>query len=115
MIEVFHRVNYDPNIVFENEFEIKPADYEKVAEIDSDSLEDAWSLTQNNDHDWIKNQHVKYLGKAHDCRSTSIGDVFSVNGQLETVMPMGYVSFRWGDNISFFASIQSNANSKIDD
>ena len=115
MIEVFQRINYAPNIVFEDAFEIKPTDYEKVAEIDSNSLGDAWNLTQNNDRDWTKNKHVKYLVKAPDCRSTSIGDVFSINGQLEMVMPLGYVSLNWGDKISFFSSVQKIANQKIDD
>ncbi|KAA5539658.1 hypothetical protein [Adhaeribacter rhizoryzae] len=115
MIEVLHRINYDPNIVFENGLEVKHSDYEKVAEIDSDALADAWALTQNNDRDWINNRHVKYFGKATDCRSTSIGDVFSMNGCLEMVMPLGYVSFHWGDNIFFYASIKNNASSKIDD
>jgi hypothetical protein len=115
MIEVFQRLNYDPNIVFENELEINQTEYEKVAEVDSDSLEDAWSLTQNTDRDWINNLHVKYLGQAQDCRSTSIGDVFAINGQLEMVMPLGYVSFNWGDKISFYASVQEVANQKTDD
>ena len=102
MIEVFHRIDYDPNIIFEKDFEIKLADYEKVAEIDSDHVGDAWHLTQNSDRNWIKSKKVKVIGNEPDYRSTSIGDVFAVNGQLEVVLPEGYSIFQWGDKIDFY-------------
>jgi len=110
MIEVFHRKTYSPNILFEEDLEIKLADYEKVAVIDSDYVSDAWHLTQNSDGSWIKRKEVKVLGNEADYRSTSIGDVFAVNGQLEVVLPDGYQVFQWGDRIDFYPKFSKKQN-----
>jgi len=110
MIEVFHRVNYNPAIIFEKDLEIKLVDYEKVAEIDTDYVGEAWYLTQNSDRSWTKKKGVKVIGSQPDYRSSSIGDVFSLKGSLQVVLPEGYSSISWGDKVSFYPQFSNKLN-----
>lgn len=52
-----------------------PADYELVAELDSNDIDEAFRLTNHIDQPWYENQGVKALKKA---RSTSVGDVIVI-------------------------------------
>lgn len=54
------------------------SDYDLVAVVDSDDLEEAWALTNHIDHDWTDNEKVWALTKA--VRSSSVGDIFVVKG-----------------------------------
>jgi len=110
MIEVFHRKDYSPNIIFEKDLEIKLADYEKVAEIDTEYVGDAWHLTQNSDRSWIKRNEVKLIGSEPDYRSSSIGDVFSINGRLQVVLPEGYSYINWGAKVCFYPQFSNKQN-----
>ncbi|RDV11899.1 hypothetical protein DXT99_23635 [Pontibacter diazotrophicus] len=108
MIEVYHRVNYEPNIVLEADVQINQEDYEAVAEIDSDAVGDAWNLTQNGYSSWVKGRHVKALLPGDSRRSSSIGDVFSVNGQLQVILFEGYAPIEWGAKVDFRPSFMAN-------
>ena len=99
MIDVFHKANYDPDIMFESDLQINRDDFVKVAVIDSDDVGDAWNLTQHTDTDWTKRSNVDALVEGA-CRSSSVGDVFAVNGALHLILPIGYKIFSWGEAIT---------------
>lgn len=100
MIDIFHRANYVPNIMFESDFCLIKDDFIKVAVIDSDDLGDAWNLTQHSDVYLTERENVDALVEGVFCRSSSVGDVFSVNGMLYLVLPVGYKIFSWGDEVT---------------
>ena len=56
-----------------------PADYELVAEVDTDNVEFAYRQTNHIDRPWWENHGVTTLKQV---RSTSVGDVIEVNGKL---------------------------------
>jgi len=108
MVEIYLRRDYDPNIIFKNDFEVNIADYQKVAEVNAADLAAAWHLTQNDNKDWTTKDGVKVVGKKESYRSSSIGDVFSIDGQLQIIMPLGYELLNWGDKVSFYANFMSS-------
>ncbi len=112
MVEVYLRKNYDPNIIFESNYLISEYDYEKVAEIDNVQLEGIYNITQNGDRDWIRAKNIRATSELDNCRSSSIGDIFAVNGQLSIIMPLGYKTIRWGDSVSFEPGSFKKAKSK---
>lgn len=69
MAEVFHDKVFDPswrNRTF-------PDDFVKVAETETDDLEDVFYLTNHVNCAWWENEGVRRIGP--ECRSTSSGDV----------------------------------------
>lgn len=65
-----------------------PNRYVKVAEVNTDDLETAWHLTHYIDHLWTTNADVTPIGQQH--RSSTIGDVFDLNGKLFAVHGIGF-------------------------
>jgi hypothetical protein len=59
----------------------------KVAEVDTNSLEDAFRLTNHIDEAWFNNPEVKVIKKS---RSTSIGDVMELDGKKYIVNDIGF-------------------------
>lgn len=56
-----------------------PADYEVVAEVPTDNLEVIYERTNTIDKPWWENEGV--FAKKIPCRSTSIGDVVTMNSK----------------------------------
>ena len=69
MFEVYHAK--EPNFGCGPELSF-PADYEKVAVVESDNVEEVYYLTNTVERCWWENEKVRPLGKF---RSTSVGDV----------------------------------------
>jgi hypothetical protein len=67
-----------------------PSEYTLAAIVDTDSVEEAYGLTNHVDREWWDNPGVELVGPK--TRSTSTGDVVVVNGQ-------GYKceSFGWSE------------------
>ena len=87
---VFHNVNE------ETMFEVNPAlwkaqdqSYRLVALVEAHSLEEAFRLTNHIEGDWRKNALVKSVSDIPS-RSTSVGDVITVNGQIWLVDQAGF-------------------------
>jgi hypothetical protein len=54
-------------------------------------LEEAYGLTQNIDTAWIRNSEViRYFGNPDGCRSSSVGDIFYVDGTPYLVDRFGW-------------------------
>jgi hypothetical protein len=94
MITVFHNRNFMQYAVDNLSADdatrvLKHAVIEAVACVDTDSLEEAYRLTNNFDRPWTENDKVKAYGSKR--RSTSIGDVFeSPVGVYYVVEVFGY-------------------------
>ncbi|SVE48699.1 uncharacterized protein METZ01_LOCUS501553 [marine metagenome] len=55
------------------------------------ALEYAFRSTNNIEDSWIKNENVEYLGEDPDgARSTSVGDLLLLNGDLYEVKKYGF-------------------------
>ena len=80
MIEVYHahRPCYIPE---------KDAEYTKIAEVETDSLEEAFKLTNSTDKPWYENEKVKVIEKS---RSTSVGDMMKKKGKKFSVDIFGF-------------------------
>jgi len=58
-----------------------PDGYEKVAEVDAESVDHVFDLTNHIDHDWTTNREVTWRrGDGRSTRSTSVGDVVVLKG-----------------------------------
>jgi len=68
---VYHAIN--PTFGFGEPLKF-PDEYEKVAVVDADSLEDTFRITNHIDKSWTTNSEVVELIKLHN-RSTSVGDI----------------------------------------
>lgn len=64
-----------------------PDDYELVAYVETDSKDKAYELTNHIMQEWWKNPEVRCM---KETRSTSVGDVMEVSGELWKVEPLGY-------------------------
>lgn len=84
MIKVWHAKNPTFGLT-EQSF---PADYELVAYVETNDREKAFELTNHIDCEWWKNEGVKCLKKT---RSTSVGDVLEMQGQLFRCESAGWV------------------------
>ncbi len=63
-------------------------EYSHVATVEGDDLEDAWCLTNHIESDWTKNDGVK--PERGDHRSSSVGDIFVVDGKPRIVARCGF-------------------------
>ena len=91
--EVYHSVRGN----FSGEENVKSNQYEKVAVVEADSLDDVYDMTQNISHSWTKNKGVKIPLK-EICRSTSIGDIIrNLNENQSYIVKM--VGFKKIENI----------------
>lgn len=74
--------------------------YNHVADVAETDLQEAYILTQNLDHAWASNPGV--VAKVQNGRSTSVGDILAVNGDLYMVAPVGFTMV--GANLANYAS-----------
>lgn len=71
-----------------NKLLMDKSNYIHTANVDTDSLDLAFMLTNNIDHSWCNNMKVDvehYVG-----RSSMIGDIFVLDGRKFIVMSMGF-------------------------
>ena len=64
--------------------------YVKVAEVEAESVEDAYRLTNNIETAWNYNPEVTYLAEPKGCRSTSMGDVIVASGHAFRCASVGW-------------------------
>jgi len=62
----------DPNFGFGPQLKY-PDDYQKVAEVECENLEEVFRVTNHIDRSWTENPEVKW--HAEQVRSTSVGDI----------------------------------------
>ena len=77
MITIYHKMDLFEKVPPAIEDQVNLNDYEKVAEINTTELDDAWTLTNTVEVSWPDKKGVKNLtGKGStDVRSTSVGDL----------------------------------------
>ena len=86
--KVYHAVPFRPWL-FGDSRALFPEDYQLVAEVKTDDVDDAYYSTNDLGNDWWLNEGVT----AHvvPCRSTSIGDVLVLpDGKRFRVHPRGF-------------------------
>jgi hypothetical protein len=94
-IQVFHVADYQPGYGNTAKF---PEEYRQVAEVTNvpegtghdTALERAFFLTNHIDYAWWENEGVDLVGS--QCRSTSVGDVVTVEGKPYRCEPVGWVA-----------------------
>ena len=87
MIIVYHNSNFT-DYYFRGVDEL-PADLlTKVAEVDSNDLEEAFELTNHIEHNWTENEEVTPL--ISNPRSTSCGDIMEIDGKFYIVASCGF-------------------------
>lgn len=64
------------------------ANFVKVAEVDTDDLEEAFALTNHKEKSWTKNPQVQAEPGSH--RSTSVGDVLELRSDRFRIEPFGF-------------------------
>ncbi len=64
-------------------------EYELVAKIDAEGLEDTFRLSQNINQRWTNNRQVMFRS-SNELRSTSTGDVLEMNGKHFMVLDIGW-------------------------
>lgn len=64
-------------------------EYESVAIIPTDDLDEAYRLTNHIDDDWTKNPDVTYVNVG-PARSSSVGDILVRDGAYYLVEPWGF-------------------------
>lgn len=84
MITVYHNSNFAKDSYDEE----VTGTITKVATIESNSLEEAFELTQNLAQPWTKNERVK--AEAEIFRSTSAGDVMELDNLFYFVADFGF-------------------------
>lgn len=70
--KVYHAIN--PTFGFGKQPEF-PNEYELVAEVECDGVEDVFRITNHIDTNWTGNPEVIEVYKTNGCRSTSVGDM----------------------------------------
>lgn len=87
-IEIYHR---DLKLLSRLNGGSFPKDYEKVAEIECDSLNQAWILSNSIERQWYENPEVRIV--ASECtrlRSCMAGDVFAIKNKFFQVSSLGF-------------------------
>lgn len=90
MITVYH--NHNPRLEIQSDFDACD-NLIKVAQVDTDDLEEAFALTNSIDHPWTENAQVRAEPGRH--RSTSVGDVMEQDGDRFIVDTIGFR--KWED------------------
>ena len=62
--------------------------YQKVVNVKTDDLEEAFKLTNHIDNSWLENTNVETI--VNKARSTSVGDLFVKNNEVFLVSSMGF-------------------------
>lgn len=68
------------------------SDFEIVASVKTDDLDEAFKLTNSINKPWFNNPQVKVIKKSR--RSTSIGDILEHNGKMFVVVARGFVELK---------------------
>jgi hypothetical protein len=76
--------------MFDGESAAWPLDFYPVAEVDTDDLEEAFTLTNSIDSPWWENRRVKCLRRD---RSTSVWDLLETRAGLYRVASLGFEPF----------------------
>jgi len=87
--EVLHRKNPD----FCSHTTVDIYDFQKVAHVLAENLDEVFELTNHIDHDWTKNENVFVNPHLiNQPRSTSVGDLIfdTENGVFYQVDPVGF-------------------------
>lgn len=88
MIHVYHAVK--STFFVRPDFKYSPSDFVLVATVDTNDREQAFQLTNSIEDFWGNNAKVTYLGPEEGCRSTSVGDLLHVEGQLWLIDGSGF-------------------------
>jgi hypothetical protein len=95
MYKIYHRHPLYPGLVFGDQEPLPaatldwPASYQEVAQVEAESLEEAYFKTQHLETAWWHNRGVKALQMS---RSTSVGDVIQdEQNELWAVAVTGFV------------------------
>lgn len=91
MSQVYHAIkpNFGMNFIGIPEPQF-PTDFELVAEVDADDVDEAFRLTNHIDQPWYENEGVKTIKKS---RSTSMGDVIVVSAGAYQCMALGWEKY----------------------
>ncbi len=82
-------------VAFHNRLETKQG-MDKVAEVDTDSLDKAYELTNNINDSWAKNSGVTVFGGKKGYRSTDVGDVMFDGAHAWVVAGCGFINLDTG-------------------
>lgn len=83
-----------------------PMNYNVVAVVDTDDLEEAFRLTNSIDCPWQENSGVDSM--LESARSTSVGDVMvDDNDKVWLVAGMGFTEVEWDDGNGMFKVVES--------
>jgi hypothetical protein len=88
MIKVYHNSEFLIYMVESTLSALKKGVFECVAEVETDSLDEAYRCTNNIDNPWHLNTNVKALRREN--RSTSIGDLLRKDSTLYVVETEGF-------------------------
>lgn len=88
MVEVFHNTEFLMYMQEETLEALSSGHFECVARIDTDSLDEAYELTQNIDQPWTQNPKVATTFR--NIRSTSVGDLVRKDGVYHVVESCGF-------------------------
>jgi len=95
MVTVYHNSDF-LNFSFMNEAQVRSAwenikqrNLTKVAEVTTESLDEAYQLTNNIDRSWVLNRKVRSFKS--EARSTSIGDLMKFKGNSYVVATTGFI------------------------
>jgi len=101
MIGVYHKNGHGKRFFELMEDEpYNPEDFNLIAKVDTDDLEEAYMLTNHIDHDWTGNKKIKMFtpDSFKGNRSTSVGDVMILNRtQMFEVATAGFndITVKW--------------------
>lgn len=85
-VKVYHKIESDFTAKIEK---FNPADFELVATVETADLDVAFQLTNHIEGLWWENNWVTLIGQPKH-RSSSVGDVFELNGDYHLVAPVGF-------------------------
>ena len=90
-MQIFHSNNFIGLLMGGEEINF-PKDYTKVADIQCDTLEAAWSLSNSHSNPWYENPEVTIVPtEKGGYRSTSVGDIVEDNGQYFLCANIGWI------------------------
>jgi hypothetical protein len=88
MIEVYHNTEFLMYMQQETLESLTLGHFECVARVETDSLDEAYALTQNIDQPWHRNTNVSAANRS--TRSTSVGDLVKKDDKYHIVESCGF-------------------------
>jgi hypothetical protein len=82
--------------------------YQRVAVVEG-SLNDAWRLTNSVEEAWFENREnvtPVFHAAQHGCRSSMVGDLFVIDGEISMVASMGFKKVE-GDFADLLAAVDN--------